>query len=191
MRIEGFLKAHKWYYERRRYQYRGQSIPAGRVRSIGDLAQAVMAIRLLAPDTARARPTSLLTQPGGFDRVFKPSESEHLYLKALDTIEAVDSYLRTPGARQIADDATNSRYYLASGYVLWASKIKAMADFANIPREKLLSTPSEATLRKLHLLLNQEVAKLDDGKTAKDRIFKGPKLKTAFFDEILKLNTAP
>jgi hypothetical protein len=31
------------------------------------------------------------------------------------------------------------------------------------------------------------VAKLDDGKTARDHIFKGPKLKSEYFKKILRL----
>ena len=40
----------------------------------------------------------------------------------------------------------------------------------------------------LHKLLHIEATKLDDGKTARDRIFKGAKLRPAYFAAILKLN---
>jgi hypothetical protein len=188
LRIEEYLRHENWYYERRRYQYRGTTTPAGRIRTVTDVAQAVMAFRLLEPDTARARPGSLLGTAAGWNRVFRDSESEDLFLKAIVVADAVDTYLRTPAAKAVADDATNARHYLVSGYALRSSKVKKLSDFALVPSTQLKKTPSQIQLTELQKLLYSEVAKLDDGKTARDHIFKGPKLKTAYFDEILKLN---
>ena len=187
-RIEEFLRASGWYYERRRYQYRGMKVPASRIRNMAEVGQAVMAYRLLAPDTARARPNSLLNTSAGWEKVFNPDESEELYLKAINAVEAVDDYLRTPGAKAIADDPTNARYYLTAGYALRASGVKKLGDFDIMPSRALKSKPTSSGLTELHKLLYQEVAKLDDGKTALDRIFKGAKLKTAYYGQILKLN---
>ncbi|PPF54614.1 hypothetical protein C5C13_13365 [Clavibacter michiganensis] len=188
LRIEEFLRASGWYYERRRYQYRGVKVPASRIRNMTEVGQAVMAYRLLQPDTARARPASLLGTNNGWDKVFDRNESEVLYLKALLVVDAVDDYLRSPAAKAIADDPTNARYYLTSSYALRAAGVKSLSDFEMIPIANLKQKPSEPMLMELHKLLYQEVGKLDDGKTAVDRIFKGGKLKTALFDEVLKLN---
>ncbi|WP_221281314.1 AIPR family protein [Prescottella equi] len=185
LRIEEFLRSYGWYYERRRYQYRGMKVAASRIRNMTELGQAVMAFRLLKPDTARARPTSLLGTKAGWNEVFNPDESEELYLKALSVVDAVDDYLRTPAAKAIADDSTNARYYLVSGYALRASGVKKVEDFEKIPSPKLKMQPSHSMLSDLHKLLKQEVKKLDDGKTAKDRIFKGVKLKDTFFQEVV------
>lgn len=184
-RIEEFLRPHGWYYERRRYQYRGIKVPASRIRNMTDMGQALIATRLLLPDTARARPASLLGTDSGWKRVFDPSESEELYLKALKIVDAVDDYLRTPAAKSIADDSTNARFYLASGYVLQASGVKKLDDFASIPSIALKDAPTPSVLAKLHQSLHREVKKLDDGKTALDRTFKGPNLKDAYFATIL------
>jgi hypothetical protein len=115
LRIEEYLRSHKWYYERRRYQYRGTATPAGRIRTVTDVAQAVMAFRLLEPDTARARPGSLLGTPAGWKRVFDESESEDLFLKALNVADAVVSYLRGKAATAVAADTTHARHYLVAG----------------------------------------------------------------------------
>ena len=184
-RIEEFLRPHGWYYERRRYQYRGVKVPASRIRNMTEMGQAVMAVRLLLPDTARARPASLLGKDTGWKRVFDPDGSEELYLKALKILDAVDDYLRTPLAKTIADDSTNARFYLASGYVLKASGVKRLDDFAATPSVMLKDKPTPALLAELHKMLNEEVEKLDDGKTALDRIFKGKDLKDAYFDRII------
>jgi AIPR protein len=187
-RIEEFLRASGWYYERRRYQYRGAKVPASRIRNMTEVGRAVMAYRLLAPDTARARPSSLLSNSAGWEKVFDPKESEELYLKAINVVEAVDDYLDTDAAKEIADDPNNARYYLTAGYVLRASGVKNLDDFALIPNSALKAKPTSAGLRELHKLLYQEVAKLDDSKTALDRIFKGTKLKAAYYDLIVRLN---
>jgi AIPR protein len=97
LRIEEYLRSHKWYYERRRYQYRGKAIPASRIRTVTDVAQAVMAYRLLDPDTARARPGSLLGTSAGWKRVFSETESEELFLKA---VKSQMPWLHTSGLRQ-------------------------------------------------------------------------------------------
>ena len=188
IRIEEYLRHESWYYERRRYQYRGASTPAGRVRTVTDVAQAVMSYRLLEPDTARARPGSLLGTSKGWKRVFNEDESEHLFLQAVETAAAVDSYLKTTEAKAIADDATNARHYLVAGYALRSSGTKNLADFSSVPSRSLKSKPTPADLKPLQVLLYEKVSELDDGQTARDQIFKGPKLKASFFHEILKLN---
>jgi hypothetical protein len=92
---------------------------------------------------------------------------------------------RLPGARAISDDATNARHYLIAGYVLQASRVKTLPDFHAIPTAQLKSAPTTAVLTKLHKLLEGEAGKLDDGKSPRDRIFKGTKLRPAYFAQIL------
>jgi hypothetical protein len=121
-------------------------------------------------------------------KVFNPNESEELYLKAVNVVDTVDDYLRSTGAKTVADDPTNARYYLTAGYALRVSGIEKLSDFDLVPSTVLKSKPTVPQLTELHKLLYQEVAKLDDGKTALDRIFKGTNLKTAYYDQILKLN---
>ena len=188
IRIEEYLRSANWFYERRRYQYKGASAPASRVRTMTDLGQAVISFRLLEPDTARARPSSILGNPSGWKKVFGDAEVEELYLKALNVSAAVDAYLTTPAAKAIAVDSTNARHYLIAGYALRASGVKSLADFDKVPSIQLKSGPTGNELKALHTLLQSETAKLDDGKIAVDKIFKGPKLKIEFFKGILKTN---
>lgn len=188
LRIEEYLRHHGWYYERRRFQYRGTATPASKIRTVTDLAQSVMAYRLLEPDTARARPRSLLGTPTGWGRVFEDGKSEVVFSKALDVAEAVDLYLKTPAAKAIVDDATNARHYLVAGYSLRASGVKTLGDFDKVPGADLKSDPSKSMLEELHKLLYAEVKGLDDGKVARDQIFKGARLKPAFFAAVLTLN---
>jgi hypothetical protein len=187
-RIEDYLRNANWFYERRRYQYRGTPTPAGRIRSITDLAQAVLSYRFLEPDVARARPGTVLGSAAGWNRVFEKGVDEDLYLKALNVAEVVDAYLRTPAAKTIADDATNSRHYLVAGYALRSSKVKAISDYAGIPVSGLKASPTAPVLAELHRMLRAEFDKLDDKKAAPDTVFKGAKLRPAYFATILALN---
>jgi hypothetical protein len=147
-----------------------------------------MSYRLLEPDTARARPRSLLGSAAGWKQVFNERESEELFLKAVNVADAVDSYLATSKAKSVADDATNARQYLVAGYALRSSGVKKLVDFNSIPSTSLKSSPTQAQLIELHKLLYAEVAKLDDEITARDQIFKGSRLKQEFFAKITRLN---
>lgn len=190
LRIEEYLRHENWYYERRRYQYRGTSTPAGRIRTVSDVGQAVMSYRLLEPDTARARPGTLLGTTKGWNRVFRENESEELFLKAVNVAAAVEAYLKTPEAKLIADDVTNARHYLVAGYALRTSGVKNRSDFDAVPSHALADKPIMSLLKELQELLYVSVSELDDGKTARDQIFKGTKLKEVFFAKILEMNAS-
>lgn len=187
-RIEQYLHANGWYYERRSHQYRGMKVPASRIKNMQEVGQAVIAYRLLEPDTARARPTKLLGNDKGWKTVF-PVEDEDRYLKAISVVDTVDDYLRTAEAKNISDDP-NSRYYLVAGYALRSSGAKTLEAFRDIPSSALKSHPSFQELTDLHKELYKQVAELDDKTSSLDRIFKGPLLKGRFFDRIIKLNAS-
>lgn len=57
--IEDFLKANEFYYDRKKNHYKNQGMPVSKIISIPYMAQAMMAITLLKPDSARARPSTL------------------------------------------------------------------------------------------------------------------------------------
>ena len=187
-RIEEYLRHGNWFYERRRYQYRGTSTPTSRIRTVTDVAQAVMAYRLLEPDTARARPGTLLNK--GWKRVFNEDETEDLFLKSVNVAAEVENYLKSDTAKEISDDVTNARHYLVAGFALRSSGVKSEADFAKVPSSALKADPTWNQLSELQKLLYVEVDNLDDGKTARDQIFKGAKLKSAFFSRIFQLNAS-
>ncbi|NIJ04249.1 AIPR family protein [Frigoribacterium faeni] len=194
IRLERYLRSKGWYYERRRYQYRNTQPkpPASKVRSVTELAQAMMAVHLLVPDTARARPATQLSTKAGFGRVFDQQLPELLYEKSLTVLEAVESYLQSGTGKSHADTATNARFYLASGHVIRSVGLKSLSTFsAAVSVKQIKARPTIVELDMLHSMLDAAVASLDDGKTARDQIFKGSELKKVFFDAILKLNGQP
>lgn len=116
--IERYFLAHGWYYERRKNYYKNQSMPAAKRVSIVYLSQAIMTLALGEPHTARARPTTLLTQKGGYERVFDAVLDCDAYLAAVKVMKEVDEYLKSDAAKSISDDRTNSRYYVALAYYM-------------------------------------------------------------------------
>lgn len=189
IRLERYLRSKGWYYERRRYQYRGAGVPATKVRSLTELAQSIMAVHLLTPDTARARPATQLSTVAGFDRVFSDALPETLFEKSLVLMESIEAYLRTATARSHPDTATNTRFYLASGYIINSLNLMTLKDFSAATHlHQIRPKPTDTQLSAIHTVLSSAVQSLDDGKTARDRIFKGTELKAKFFDQLLAIN---
>ena len=54
--IEDFLKANGYFYDRKKNHYKNQGMPLAKIISIPYMAQTMMAITLLRPDSARAEP---------------------------------------------------------------------------------------------------------------------------------------
>ena len=71
--IEEYLWPRQLFYDRRKNFYKNQGKPRDRIIGIPYMAQAVMAILLRQPDTARARPSSLLKTEGNYSKVFDSS----------------------------------------------------------------------------------------------------------------------
>ncbi|WP_121866106.1 AIPR family protein [Glutamicibacter nicotianae] len=189
IRLEKYLLSKGWYYERRRYQYRGAAVAASKVRSLTEIAQAVIAVHLLAPDTARARPTAQLSTDAKFEQVFNERFPESLYDKSLRLMENVESYLRTPTALAFPDTATNTRFYLASGYVVRSMRLNKLDDFsAAIRINQVKPAASNKQLAEIHQILTDAAESLEDGKISRDQLFKGSTLKKEFFARIIRLN---
>lgn len=184
-RLETYLLSRGWYYERRRWQYRGTGTPASQIRNINELAQSVIAIHLLRPDTARARPRDILGKKSGYESIFTTDAPEPLYSKALDLMATVESYLRTPDAQAISDDPTNDRYYIASGYIVKSLGLKnintfsAWASIYNIDAK-----PPVKALEEIHTVLYSLVGTVKDAKS-KDSLFKGSVLKDKLFTSLV------
>jgi hypothetical protein len=154
-----------------------------------ELAQAVIAVHLLAPDTARARPATQLSSVAGFQKVFSDELPESLFDKSLRLMETVETYLRTPTAQTFPDTATNARFYLASGYVIRSMGLKSLSGYSAAKRiDQLKPEATNVALEEVHKILTAAVSTLDDGKTPRDRIFKGAALKEELFGRILRIN---
>lgn len=127
--IERFLLVHNWYYERRKNRYKNQGRPAKRRITIGLLAQALITLKLGQPDVARARPSTLLSRPEGYESLFPETMDRNAYLAAVEILKGVDDYLSTEGAKAILDEYTNARFYVAAGYVILQLRLRDTTNF--------------------------------------------------------------
>lgn len=110
--IETHLRSHGLYYDRRRNYYRNLGYPARNIVAIRYLAQAVMAILLREPDSARARPSTVLASDADLLRVFNVDYPIELYATCAHIMRAVDQFLRRRSPAVPQEDKTNLRFYL-------------------------------------------------------------------------------
>lgn len=92
--IEEYFKHHSYFYDRKKNKYKNLGKPADRIFSIPFLAQAVMSAVLGRPDTARARPSTLLNSELDYKRVFADNRAPEVYLNAATLARRIESVLR-------------------------------------------------------------------------------------------------
>lgn len=88
--IEQYLLPYGLFYDRRKNFYKNEGKPVKQIIGIPQMAQAVMALALQRPDTARARPSSLLKSDDGYTQIFNSSYPIHLYLVCPRIVSVVD-----------------------------------------------------------------------------------------------------
>ncbi|MCL1133205.1 AIPR family protein [Shewanella hafniensis] len=113
--IEDFLKSNGYYYDRKKNFYKNQGMPVAKIISISYMAQAMMAIMLLKPDSARARPSTLINSDVEYRKIFSLDKPIDIYLKAIQIMKAVETYLKPENCeiqleRKII---TNIKFYVA------------------------------------------------------------------------------
>lgn len=111
--IERYFETSGWYYDRRKNYYRNLKKPADRIVGIPLLAQTVMAVGLSRPDTARARPSSLLKDDDDYRRVFSGDNPLEVYLWAARIQKQVDVFLQSDAGAISNPEKTNYRFHLA------------------------------------------------------------------------------
>ncbi|GAB6039263.1 hypothetical protein JCM15519_38220 [Fundidesulfovibrio butyratiphilus] len=113
--IEDFLKAHNLYYDRKKNYYKNQGKTISSIIGIPYLAQAMMAIILKKPDSARARPSTLINSNVEYEKIFSQSVPIDTYLKVIKLMKSVELFLK-PQSCPIElqrKDITNIKYYVA------------------------------------------------------------------------------
>ncbi|MBE1427284.1 hypothetical protein H4684_003976 [Desulfomicrobium macestii] len=113
--IEDFLKANGFYYDRKKNYYKNQGMPVAKIISIPYMAQSMMAITLLKPDSARARPSTLINSDTEYKKIFSLDKSIDIYLKTIQIMKSVEFFLKPENCdiqleRKII---TNIKFYVA------------------------------------------------------------------------------
>lgn len=113
--IEDFLKPRGFYYDRKKNYYKNQGMPVAKIISIPYMAQTMMATTLLKPDSARARPSTLINSDTEYRKIFSLDFRIDIYLKVIQIMKAVEIYLKPDqcGIELERKTITNIKYYVA------------------------------------------------------------------------------
>jgi hypothetical protein len=111
--IEDFFLANGYFYDRKKNFYKNSGKPSARIVSIPFLAQSMMSALLQKPDTARARPSSLLNNDTEYRRVFSDKILPSVYLNVIRLMKKLESQMKElfPG-REGRKIINNTKYYV-------------------------------------------------------------------------------
>ena len=171
--IEEFLRSRGLYYDRRKNFYKNQGKPRDKVIGIPHLAQSLMAVVLQRPDTARARPSSLLKKDDDYHKVYNTLHPIPLYHVCAEGMRRVEAFLKSPAAGLATKDRSNLRFYVGMHALVSLTGISrpAPSDLAAINVSKL----DDGAIKKSLALVRQEY----DALGGTDQVAKGPTLLTA------------
>ena len=145
--IEEYLRPRGLFYDRRKNYYKNQGKPRDKIVGIPHLAQAVMAIVLRRPDTARARPSSLLKNDEDYLQVFNPSYPINLYYVCAEAMRRVERHLKSPSLNLASKDRNNLRFYVAMHAVAGVgNRRRSASEIANFELAGLDQTAVEQSL---------------------------------------------
>ena len=102
--LEDYLLTLGFFYDRRKNAYKREGKPADKIISIDRVAQAVLALLLREPHTARARPTSAIKVDADYKRIFSGDDAKQplpMYGNAVLMMEAIDRYFKTSGLDRV------------------------------------------------------------------------------------------
>jgi hypothetical protein len=168
--IEEFFKSYGFFYDRRKNFYKNEGKGPDKIISIPYLAQAVMAIALQRPDSARARPSSLLKQEDDYKKVFSEDHPIQLYAACALIMKRTDGFLRADPTALKKEDLTNLRFYVAmcAAKRLADGKILSARTVSTLPIDKLSDELMSQAL--------EEAKAAYEKLGATDQIAKGPEL---------------
>ena len=168
--IEEYLRPRGLYYDRRKNFYKNESKPRNKIIGIPHLAQSIMAVVLQRPDTARARPSSLLKRDEDYRKVYNSAYPIALYHVCAEGMRRIEAFLRSPHVDLTTKDRSNLRFYVAmhSLVSLTGKRKPSPNELANVDINKL---DDVAIKNSLDLVCQQYTAL---GGT--DQIAKGPYL---------------
>ena len=171
--IEEFLRPRGLYYDRRKNFYKNKGKPRGKIIGIPHLAQSLMAVVLQRPDTARARPSSLLKSDDDYHKVYNRSHPIPLYYVCAEGMRLVEAFLKSSVASLATKDRSNLRFYVGMHAIisLTGKSKPSSSDLAKVDVHKLDDDAIEKSLA----LVWQEY----EGLGGTDQVAKGPLLRKA------------
>lgn len=110
--IEQYLRPFGLFYDRRKNSHKNEGKPLDKIVSIPAMAQALMAVVLQKPGTARARPSSLLKKDEDYEKVFSVNFPIEVFRASIELSRLAEAYLRTDESLS-PEDRVNLKFYVA------------------------------------------------------------------------------
>ncbi|WKV50787.1 AIPR family protein [Dickeya fangzhongdai] len=110
--IEDYFKPRGFFYDRRKNFYKNEGKKPADIVGLPFLAQCLMAITMHKPDTARARPSTLLEDDASYEKLYDTSNNINSYYIAALIGKKSEHYLRTKTDLSVSDK-NNLKFYLA------------------------------------------------------------------------------
>jgi hypothetical protein len=110
--IEQYLRAFGLFYDRRKNSHKNEGKPLDKIVSIPAMAQALMAVVLQRPGTARARPSSLLKKDEDYEKVFSESFPIEVFRASIELSRLAEAHLRADASLS-PEDRVNLKFYVA------------------------------------------------------------------------------
>ena len=167
--IEDYLKSRGLFYDRRKSFYKNSGKPRDVIIDIPYLAQAVMAILLRRPDTARGRPSSLLKTNDDYDKVFNPKYPVHMYYVCVQAMRKIERAMKSNALNVARKNRSNLRFYVGMHAVAGTAKQHPQA--SDIEKFDLDSLDDATVQKSLNI-----VETLYGALGATDKIAKGTRL---------------
>jgi hypothetical protein len=152
--IEQYLRSFGLYYDRRKNFYKNEGKPIDKIISIPAMAQALMAVVLQKPGTARARPSSLLKKDEDYESVFSSNFPIKVFRAAIELSRLAEAHLRTD-ATLSPEDRVNLKFYVAMYVAALACgaarpKPDQIADLAGATIDKALLDRAMADVKSVY-----------------------------------------
>lgn len=114
-KIEIYFLNEGFYYDRRKSYYKNIGKPSSKIFTIQTTAQAVQAILNFEPDTARAKPTTLIKTKESYEKIFNDNINFKIYLTCSLLFQKIKEYIKTV--------LTSEDKSLAKAYSLHLSRV--------------------------------------------------------------------
>lgn len=181
--IEDFLKTNDFFYDRKKNFYKNQGKPIAKIISIAYMAQSMMAITLLQPNNARARPSTLINSNSEYKKIFSLDIPINVYLKVVQIMKAVENFLKSEQNLIYLDRKaiTNIRYYVAM--VVAINLVQSKSDIINLLSKIPTIQISDQILQAATIIVHRNYNNLGSS----DQVAKGSKLLTQLLSLDLSL----
>ncbi|MGV0035714.1 MAG: AIPR family protein, partial [Candidatus Azotimanducaceae bacterium WSBS_2022_MAG_OTU7] len=165
--IEEYLRSRGLYYDRRKNFYKNQGKPKNKIIGIPYLAQAVMSVVLGQPDTARARPSSLLKNDDDYVKIFNEDFPIELYYVCAEAMYQVTEHFKAAKDSLSTPERNDLRFYVVMHSVRSAlgKKTPSKSDVASFDLKNLTGAVIQSSL--------DVVKGLYEAAGANDKIAKG------------------